>query len=69
MKESNKKILYYLALLVSIILLIKSICELDFENLSNGPFSNIISYAFFTLVFLRLIKEQKEKLKSHSNSE
>tara|TARA_R110002124_G_C8504758_1_gene474617 strand:+ start:71 stop:280 length:210 start_codon:yes stop_codon:yes gene_type:complete len=69
MKESNKKILYYLALLVSIILLIKSISELDFENLSNGPFSNIISYAFFTLVFLRLIKEQKEKLKSHSNSE
>jgi len=69
MKESNKKILYYLALLVSIILLIKSISELNFENLSNGPFSNIISYAFFTLVFLRLIKEQKEKLKSHSNSE
>ncbi len=69
MKESNKKILYYIALFVSIILLIKSISELDFENLSNGPFSNIISYTFFTLVFLRLIKEQKVRLKSHSNTE
>lgn len=69
MKENKRNILYYLALLVSIILLIKSISELDFENLSNGPFSGIISYTFFTLVFIRLIKEQNEKLNSHSNSE
>ena len=62
MNESNKRILHYLALLISIVLLIKSISELDFENLSNGPFSGILSYTFFALVFIRLIREQKKKV-------
>ena len=61
MKENNKIILHYLALFVSVILLIKSISELDFENLSNGPFSGIISYTFFMLIFIRSIREQKRK--------
>ena len=61
MKESNKNILHYTSLLFSIILLIDSISELDFENLSNGPFFRTLSYTFFTLVFIILIREQKRK--------
>ncbi len=68
-KKKNSNILYYLALLVSIIFLIKNISELDFENLSNSPFSGILSYTFFILIFIRLIIKKNEKLNYRSNSD
>ncbi len=37
----------------------KNISELDFENMTKKSYSEIISYSFFTLVFIRLIREQK----------
>jgi asparagine N-glycosylation enzyme membrane subunit Stt3 len=67
--KMKRNILYYLALFVSVILLIKSMSELDFENLSNGPFSGIVSYTFFAILFIKLIKEQKEKPNSHSKTQ
>ena len=58
MNGKNKKIIHYSALLISVIFLIKSISELDFENLSNGPFSGIFSYSLFTIFFILAIRKK-----------
>jgi hypothetical protein len=59
-----RKYILYVALIISVIILISNIVELDLDDLSNNSFGSIISSLIFSIVFIILIKNKnnhKEK--------
>ncbi len=57
-----KKIyLIYLVIIISIVLMIYNISELDFNNLKKGPFFGIVSNVLLILGMIFIMRDVKKK--------
>ncbi len=60
----NRKTQAYIVIGAAIILLIMSIRDLNFDNLSEGPFSGIVGAILLILSMIVTIRDIKKKEKS-----
>lgn len=60
----NRKSQAYIVIIVSIVLLIMSIMDLNFDNLSEGPFAGIAGALLLILSMLVTIYDINKKKKS-----
>lgn len=60
----RRKSLAYLVILGSMVLLILSINEIDFHNLSHGPYATIIGSFLMILSMIVTLRKIKEKERS-----
>jgi hypothetical protein len=60
----NRKTQAYIVIGVAIILLIMSIQDLNFDNLSEGPFSGIVGAILLILAMIVTIRDIKKKEES-----
>lgn len=58
----------YLLIAVATLLLIMSILELNFDNISEGPFSKIIGSLIFILLGIWNIRRPKKKEEDNTSS-
>jgi len=59
--KDKKDIVLYLVILASVILLILNINRLDFNDLSNGKYSGIISNILLIIAMSFVIRENRKK--------
>lgn len=64
----SRKYQAYLIIIVAIILLIMSIGDLNFDNLSQGPFSGILGSIAFMVLGIVNIRHLKRKEEDKSSS-
>jgi hypothetical protein len=57
-----RKYLLYIALILSIVMLISNIIDFDFHNLSNNSYAPIVSSFFFSVVFIILIRDKNNRI-------
>jgi len=62
--KDKKNIILYLVILASFILLILNINRLDFNDLSNGKYSGIISNILLIIAMTVVIQENRKKDKT-----
>lgn len=63
----NRKSQAYIVIIVAIVLLIMSIMDLNFDNLSEGPFSGIVGALLLILSMVVTIRDISKKEKSEKN--
>lgn len=61
LKNRNKRIRAYIVIIGSIILLIMSIMDLNFNNLSAGPFAGIVGSLLLILAMIASLRKIKKK--------
>ncbi len=59
--KNKKNIIFYLLIIASLILLILNINKLDFNDLSNGKYSGIISNILLIFANIVFIQQNRKK--------
>lgn len=64
----NRKLQAYIVIIVAVILLIMGIMDLNFDNLSEGPFSGIVGSLLLILSMIVTIRDINKKDKSEKTN-
>lgn len=61
--KMNRKTQAYIVIVVSVILLIMSVGDLNFNNISEGPFSGIVGATLLIIAMIVTLSDLKKKEK------